>query len=330
LAKTVVNSKLAMMAAKNPVKFAAALYQEALIEDIVESGLRQFLLPVGSDNSVHFWGFLAEYSGSLTLVTDQAAYVAGSGASNWPEDWGGGTRFLHWASAEGARSIPIIPLDQFKAIRGQNTTTGAPTIATIYPEALTPATGQRYTVELNPTPTATENNKVLSFPYSVNRDVINLDTDFLPGSQNHSETIRQSCVAVAELRVDDEAGVQNAKYMGLLQQSIVKDSSMKPQSVSRWPAGIDDPSDGSYSFAQLCREVGKALGFSRNPDTWTWGQNEEVESMVNRGYRRYLSPDDGHVWNFLSQEGEISLASGTGDYDLTADFSGILNGPFHF
>jgi hypothetical protein len=298
--------------------------QTALIKDIVNSGLRQFLLPPAANGIVsHRWSFLQAHAGTIALST-------GDDDMALPDDWGGGTRMFHWAIGEAKKPIPVIPLAEFLSIASVKDSSGTPITAAIRPLTFAPATGQRYEVLFHPQPDSGVNAKVLNFTYSVDLDKLGTSGHFTPGGAAHSETLLESCLAVAELRVDDETGVHNARFMERLAASIEYDKNNIVPMATTWPEGIDDPSDNSLTFEQLCREVGKALNFGRNQDAWTTDQREEIYSTVNRGYRRFLQPDEGHAWAFLTQEGSLSLANTVSDYDMPADFGGIIDGQIHF
>ena len=293
------------------------------IKDYVNAGLRQFLLPPAPEGQEsHRWSFMRAYAGTINTVNGTTAY-------DLPDDWGGGTEAFHWAVAEDRAQIPVVSNEELVAIRGEKSVTSVstPLIAAIRAKPFVPATGQRYEVLLHPTPA---DAKPLTFNYSVDIDKLATDGHFTPGGAAHSETLLQSCLAVAELRTHDEAGVHNARFMERLAASILYDKTNIVPTATTWPEDVDDPADGSLTFPQLAREVGGALNYGRNLEAWSRDQREEVYSVVNRGYRRFLQPDNGHAWSFLTQEGSLSLLNTVGDYDLPSDFAGIIEGAVHF
>lgn len=308
---------------------------EATIEEMVNSGYRQFLLPPAiGDAPPHRWSFLVGKTATISLVTGEDVY-------DMPEDWGGGTREFYWPTAEGVRRIPVISYDELLTLKAMNDSTATPFYAAIHPKTVTHqgSANARFEVTLHPQPDSDLNTTVMACNYSVDLDALGTDTNYPVGGAAHSETLLESCLAVAELRVNDEAGPHTDKFMIQLLASVQYDqTTFSAPQIGRsgtWPEDIDDPATGELTFQQLCREIGKALGYGYNQDGWDRDQKEEIESKVNRGYRTFLRPEPfdkdepAHVWSFLKQEGTITLADGDGEYDLPADFAGLV-GQFHY
>lgn len=304
--------------------------QNDLLVDIGNAGVRQFLTPppVG-DGAPHRWSFMRPVASAVSLATDTATYTL-------PDDYGGGVKYFSWDDGDSNRTVPVVPIGEIEAQISMNRKTGVPEIAGIRAVTAPPGTtGQRYEVLVHPRPTASENGVNLNFTYTQSLDKWTTEGQFMPGGPMHSETIVESCLSIAEVRFNGVLGEHNQLFLTRLAASIAHDKTMSPVTGSSWPKDIDDPATGELTFDQLKREVGKALGYGWNQDAWTTPQVEEIESKVNRGYRMFLYPEvmkgqnAAHVWGFFKQEGTITLANGTGAYDLAADFAGVT-GPFHY
>lgn len=78
------------------------------------------------------------------------------------------------------------------------------------------------------------------------------------------------------------------------------------------------------TYDQLRRELGRLLGFDRDPTNWTTNQTDDVADYILFGLREFYWPSiegvPAHVWSFLCPTATISLAATTSDYDLPTNF----------
>lgn len=79
------------------------------------------------------------------------------------------------------------------------------------------------------------------------------------------------------------------------------------------------------SYDELRREVGRFLGFDRNPDNWDSVSQQDVADVLKRGQRRFywaIGADGGraHLWSFLCVNEQADLTSGNVVYSLPANF----------
>jgi hypothetical protein len=79
------------------------------------------------------------------------------------------------------------------------------------------------------------------------------------------------------------------------------------------------------SYRELQREVGRFLGFSRNPDDWVDTQPQDVDDIIKAGQRHFYWPPviegmPSHIWSFLCSLATINLVSGERSFPLPADF----------
>lgn len=98
-----------------------------------------------------------------------------------------------------------------------------------------------------------------------------------------------------------------------------------------WP--IESVEYGSYQY--LMRHVGRRLGYGGNQDAWTREQREVADAVVQRGVRRFYTPQPlegetyAHEWSFLRPIRPIVTVANQYAYDLPADFA-MLDGPMTF
>lgn len=91
----------------------------------------------------------------------------------------------------------------------------------------------------------------------------------------------------------------------------------------------------SITYDDLCKQVGRYLGYGRDSDNWSADQTLDVEDCVQSGYRRFLTPPPisnapvAHEWSFLAPVATLTLAADDGEYDLPASFNGLVD-EFYF
>ena len=83
----------------------------------------------------------------------------------------------------------------------------------------------------------------------------------------------------------------------------------------------------SVTYDDLRREIGRHLGWGRDPDSWADDQQTDCDDIIARGLRSfyYPRPAEGqgqHIWTFLRRVESIALAASTRSYDLPDDFGG--------
>lgn len=213
--------------------------QEAAIESCLKSGLRQFYFPppVEGVSGSHDWSFLRP--------TAQVTLASGESSVKLPDDFGGFEGEVTLVSSSTAYCpVPLVNEGQVRRWHAESpSSTGTPRAAALEPLKGTGGRdrGQRFRLAVFPTADAAY---TLSFCYYVLPDAL---TDALPhayGGTVHAETILESCLAVAEQRLDDSAGVHTMKFRERLMASISLDRRSKPQKLgyngdrSDWP-GLD-------------------------------------------------------------------------------------------
>jgi hypothetical protein len=91
------------------------------------------------------------------------------------------------------------------------------------------ATGQRWTLYLWPTPTA---SATITAQYRIAPNVLADDTYYPLGGELHSETLLESCLAAAEEHLNDQLTIHRQRFDELLNQSILLDQSLHAQEAA--------------------------------------------------------------------------------------------------
>lgn len=200
--------------------------QQQAIDSCIASGLHKFYFPpiLPNDTKAHDWSFLKP-AASLTLAS-------GSGAIMLPGDFGGLIGELVLSSPTGQRSTPIPVVSQGMIDRSRalvDDATGPPQMAAISPvKGTTRERGQQFQLAVYPTADA---EYVFLMAYTLAPNVLTAQHPFPYGGPVHRETILESCLAVAEARLDDEANLHRGLFMEQLRSSISFDRGLRPQNL---------------------------------------------------------------------------------------------------
>jgi len=186
--------------------------QSNQMDDIIQRGLRQFYFP----KSGHIWSFLKPTT-TLALASADWQY-------DMPDDFGGLASPFSFSSDEGYYQIQQVPESKILGLRQRyNSQTGRPYMCAIrqlttYPNA---TEGSRYEVIFYPTPDAVY-TLYYSYHILMNKLVTTTNPNFY-GGMVHSEAVLESCLAVAEVDVNDTLGIHNQKFNELLETSMQSD-----------------------------------------------------------------------------------------------------------
>lgn len=199
--------------------------QEAVIVSVVKSGLRQFYFPEPLDGGASYdWSFLKPVA---TL-----ALASGATVMPLPDDYGGFEGQITLAADAGQSYWPIelIPIGTIYAQQSRlPSTSGRPLYACEEPlRGAAALQGQRFQLRFWPTADA---DYSVRFQYYLSPDALTGATPYAYGGSQHAETILESCLAIAEQRVDDAADVHTKKWQMRLAASVSIDRRNKPQKL---------------------------------------------------------------------------------------------------
>lgn len=209
--------------------------QQADIDEITRSGLRQFYFAAAADgtSSPYDWSFLRTVA-TLDLP-------AGSQEVQLPDDFAGMEGEVTLLSTSG---LIYMPIKQYNSGRIRSaysvtpTRTGRPIMCALEPiKGTTALAGQRQSLLIFP---IADTDYTLQFEYYVLSDYLSTPFPYPLGGMAHAETILESCLCVAEQRKDDASTVHAMKYQERLQASIGLDRRNKPQSLGyngNWQRG---------------------------------------------------------------------------------------------
>lgn len=198
--------------------------EEASLVSIVRSGLRQFYFPpvIEGSATAYDWSFLKPFA-SLSLAS-------GDQTLTLPDDFGGieGRITVSTTSSSIPDDVPLLNEGLLNKWYSQTPdATGRPKAAALQPVKGThPQHGQRWNLFVFPEADAAY---TLEFAYYLLPNCLTGDWPYAYGGASHAETLLESCLAIAEQRLDDSMSVHSAKFQERLRASIAQDRKHKPQ-----------------------------------------------------------------------------------------------------
>lgn len=185
-----------------------------LIDSIIRAGIRQFYYPpiLPGDKHQHIWSFLKPVS-SITTVSGDYDY-------DLPDDCGGIEGDLTYSSSDYGSPIKIVPESRIRELQNSNASSGKPYWAAIRPKSFSGNTGQRLELILYPEP---DSGYTLYYKKVVLVSDLSPASPYPYGGSAHGETILNSCLSVAEKRLNDMHGVHYDDFLRSLQSSIERD-----------------------------------------------------------------------------------------------------------
>lgn len=186
---------------------------ENRILSYVKSGLRRFYF-------AHNWSFLRP-TVSLTLAS-------ASQTMGLPDDFDGIEGMLTLSGSD--REAIGIPMVGEGIVRQKYyeypDATGQPLVAALRPlRNMDPLTGQRWEVYVWP---AADQAYTVQFTYSLSPNALTADRPYTYGGPAHAETIKEACLAAAELNHHGMLGQHEMMFQQLLAKSILMDRRMQP------------------------------------------------------------------------------------------------------
>ena len=212
--------------------------QSTSVAACVDAGYRRFLRADGK----HKWSFLRPVT-SLTTTADDYD-------QDLPDAFGGlvGQGFYYADTTAGKTLIPKVPIGLVLDKRTQSTDSGLPLMAAIRTKTFDPTTGQRWEVLFWPAP---DDTYTLYYKYRVLLNQMSTTNLYAIGGMEHSETVKEACLMVAEERHRDESnGLHKKLYGEQLVISIDRDQQDHSPSIYGYNSDLSDEilNDGTEMF----------------------------------------------------------------------------------
>lgn len=199
--------------------------EQARLDDCVASGIRQFYFPppLQPGGSPYDWSFLHP------VHTDTLA--TGASFISLPDDFGGFEGFLTCSPGVSTTVPWKVRLYNEANIREAFAkcpqASGPPTMCALNVlKGTTSVAGQRTQLLFYP---LSDQTYQVQFQYYLLPDYLSGSNPYVYGGASHVETVLESCLSIAEQRLDNQPGVHTAKFMERLAASIGQDRKNKAE-----------------------------------------------------------------------------------------------------
>lgn len=193
---------------------------------------------------------IIEYVSSTVIKATGAAAIAapktwavtydGTGDYRLPDDFGAIDSEITFLDISVGYSTLILTSEaRIRERRQAASSTGRPVEAAVIPLAHDPTIGQRFTMQFWPKPASVY---TVRFRYTPMLGKLSSSNKYPVGGMAHSNTVLESCLAVAEQKHTDQTGVHQQEFQRNLAASILHDQqSMGPHNLGMNRDRSDDP-----------------------------------------------------------------------------------------
>lgn len=144
-----------------------------------------------------------------------------------PDDFGGIEGQLTFAEGEGRPSIPQVAENQIRTLRQRDISAAQPQYFAVRPKSVAAGEKQRFQLLLWPEPDTVYN---LSYTKVVLPNKLSEANPYPLGGMAFSEVVLESCLSVAEQRVNDDKGLHWSQFMERLTAAVIHDrEAIEPQ-----------------------------------------------------------------------------------------------------
>jgi len=209
-----------------------ATFDSATYTDWVDQGITTAdtvdITAIGSGSTtIGDYAIQSVATGAITLTsspgdgTSLTFWVKRTPANyNLPDNFGRLIGDLHFAADDVRAPITLVRTGAILDMRARSDEKGTPYFAAVRPKSSTGSTGQRQEIIFYPEP---DQAYTLSYNYEAYSGEL---TDALPyplGGMQLSELYVESCLAAAEQRVNNEAGLHTQVYQAMLLDAVARD-----------------------------------------------------------------------------------------------------------
>jgi hypothetical protein len=215
-----LRAEIGFLAGYGRVSASWSVDQLADINRWMNSGIRRVYYPPAVKSDIEGAQDIAGYEWSFLRPWTTLAVVSGDADYDLPDDFARFIGPLHYPEAESRRDIVVIPVPDLLEYRSGISMTGAPRYAAERWKSSTGTTGQRKEALFWPEP---DQNWTLGYQYEAYQGALSDTYPYPLGGMKMAELYIESCLAVVEIRSNDEPGVHYSEYVRLLIDAVVRD-----------------------------------------------------------------------------------------------------------
>lgn len=168
-------------------------------------------------------------------VDAEATYSLNQLLYDLPDDFGRFASSLHFEADQHLPSVRLVSISRVLSLRATQTLTGDPRLAAVRFKSATPAAiGSRQEVMFFPTP---DNEHTLSYEYEAYSGKLTEALPYPLGGMQMAEVYIESCLNVAEIRMNDVAGFHGQEFNRLLVDAIARDRKRSTQNYGQMSQG---------------------------------------------------------------------------------------------
>lgn len=183
--------------------------QRSEVDMCVQSGVRNFYWPPVA--AAREWDFL-KLDGVLSVAEGIDSYLLPDGMGNIQGQ-------ISFSPAEHMRGIVVVPFGEIEMMR-RRPAKGAPRFAAVVASNTFGEKGQHKRIHFYPSP---DRAYALSFRATADTGKLGEARPFPLGGHEFSEVVMESCLAVAEQRINDEQGIHTQRFDTLIAAAIDRD-----------------------------------------------------------------------------------------------------------
>jgi hypothetical protein len=195
--------------------------QQNDIDRLITSGIRRVYYPPAIKSDLDGAKDIAGYEWSFLRPFTTLSVTSGTADYDLPDDFARFIGSIHYPEGENRRHIVIVPAPDILEYRSGVERTGAPRYAAERWKSSTGSTGQRKECLVWPEP---DQAWTLTYQYEAYQGPLTDTYPYPLGGMKMSELYIESCLAVAELRFNDEQnGNHMQEFVRLLIDAVARD-----------------------------------------------------------------------------------------------------------
>lgn len=186
-------------------------------------------------------------SSDASADNDADFEVTARGIVRMPDNFASLLGKVHFDAGSGRTfGLDLVSIAMVEQQRATLRSTGCPRLGAIVPAPYNEAIGQRFDLHVWPTPDA---NYTLRGRYLIRIVTLPADTAYLPGGEEHAETIRTACLAAAEHEMEEGTGIHTDLFVAHLAASIDADRrAHAPETL-----GVEEGDPGGGTWQRVSR-----------------------------------------------------------------------------